>query len=124
MSLTLYIIHAEKFDGSVWHYIGVTGQDDPRERFEQHLRNTTRKAWSENLKFARRICFWQLIRHASIPQEEALNMLDEATVRQFICPTCKPDNAHVQTEKGHPFFTDDPLLLRQITRKEHSPKPT
>lgn len=113
----LYLIHALRIDGSLWHYIGITAKENPQERLEEHLRNTTRKAYTWGLKHAIAIQFWQLMAHASVDHEKALQALDEQTVRDFICPACRKQRHQTISEKGHPFFTDTPSLLANVQRK-------
>jgi predicted GIY-YIG superfamily endonuclease len=110
----LYIIHVERPDQTIWHYIGVTTQPDASQRLAQHLRKSSTSAVKNYVNYASRVTMYELKKQVNIPMEKALQALDEQSVRTYVCPLCMKDATLIEGQEGFRFFSEQPIEVATV----------
>lgn len=85
----LYLIHIENQNGKRWHYVGVTAHETIKQRLTRHMWGDTKSFNHLEARGAKDIKVWQVQANADLGQEKMMQMFDEQTVREFICPRCR-----------------------------------
>lgn len=116
----LYIIHVERPDETIWHYIGVTTLPETSQRLVHHMTKKRDSAVRNYVNYASRVSMWELQLGVDLAQEKALAALDEMSVREHVCPLCMAGNVLLDGKEGFRFFSETPVEVASYTKEPHS----
>jgi predicted GIY-YIG superfamily endonuclease len=114
----LYIIHVERPDETIWHYIGVTTLPETSQRLAHHMTKKRESAVRNYVNYASRVSMWELKIGVELAQEKALAALDEMSVREHVCPLCMAGNTLLDGKEGFRFFTETPVEVASLRPTE------